>query len=101
VPGDEARRARAAELLAELPAHDLHLVLPSGATAGDAQAAWAALAGAVRVKGLLPAAFDEAAAIGGAVALALREKLELRWTASGAVRVATAAPEDLAWRVLP
>jgi hypothetical protein len=103
VPGDEARRARTAEVLAELPAHDLHLVLPSGATGGDAQAAWAALAGAVRVKALLPAAFDEAATIGGAVALALREKLELRWTASGAgaVRLATAAPEDLASRVLP
>ena len=103
VPGDEARLARTAELLAELPAHDLHLVLPSGATAGDAQSAYAALAGAVRVKGVLPVALDEAATIGGVVSLALRERLELRWTASGAgaVRVAIAAPNDLARRALP
>ena len=103
VPGDEARLAQTAELLAELPAHDLHLVLPAGATARDAQAAHAALAGAVRVKGVLPVALDEAATIGGVVSLALRERLELRWTASGAgaVRVATAVPNDLAWRALP
>jgi hypothetical protein len=103
VPGDEAGVARAAELLAELPAHDLHLVLPSGATADDAQSAYAALAGAVRVKGLLPVALDDAATIGGVLSLALRERLELRWTASGAeaVRVSTAVAEDLAAKVLP
>ena len=84
VPGDEAGRARTAELLAELPAYDLHLVLPSGATAADAAAAHAALSGTVRVKGLLPVALDEAASIGGVVSLALRERLEIRWTASGA-----------------
>jgi flagellar biosynthesis protein FlhF len=100
VPGDEGRRARTAELLAELPAHDLHLVLPSGATAADAQAAHDALAGAVRVKGVLPVALDEAATVGGVLSLALRERLELRWTASGAGRVAVAAPAELARRVL-
>ena len=55
------------------------------------------------MKGVLPVALDEAATIGGVVSLALRERLELRWTASGAgaVRVATAVPSDLAWRALP
>jgi flagellar biosynthesis GTPase FlhF len=100
VPGDEARRARTAELLAELPAHDLHLVLPSGATAADAQSAFDALAGTTRVKGVLPVALDEAATVGGVVSLALRERLEIRWTASGAGRLATAVPDDLAWRTL-
>jgi flagellar biosynthesis GTPase FlhF len=103
VPGDEARLARTAELLAELPGHDVQLVLPSGATAADAHAVHAALAGAVRVKGLLPVALDEAATIGGVVSLALRERLEVRWTASGAgaVRLATAVPHELAARALP
>jgi hypothetical protein len=103
VPGDEPGRARTAELLAALPQHDVHLVLPSGATASAAAAAHAALPETVRVKGLLPVAFDEAATIGGVVSLALREKLELRWTASGsgAVRLATAAPADLAAKALP
>jgi flagellar biosynthesis GTPase FlhF len=103
VPGDDARRARMAELLAELPAHDLHLVLPSGATAADAAAAHAALAGAGRVTGLLPVALDEAVTIGGVVSLALREQLELRWTASGSANVslATAAAAELAAKALP
>jgi flagellar biosynthesis GTPase FlhF len=100
VPGDEARRARTAELLAELPAHDLHLVLPSGATSGDAQDAFDALSGAGRVKGVLPVALDEAATIGGVLSLALREKLEVRWTAFGAGRLANAVPDDLAWRAI-
>ena len=103
VPGDEARLARTAELLAELPAHDLHLVLPSGATAEDASCAYATLAGAVRVKGVLPVALDEAATIGGVVALALRERLELRWTASGSGAAASRPPRpcDLARKALP
>jgi hypothetical protein len=48
-------------------------------------------------------ALEEAAAIGGVVSLALRERLEVRWTASGsgALRLATAEPRDLAARALP
>ena len=103
VPGDEARRARTAELLAGLPAHDLHLVVPAGATAADVRGARASLDGIARVKGILPVALDEAPTIGGVVSVALRERLEIRWTASGdgAVRLAPAGPADLAARALP
>ena len=71
--------------------------------AADAAAAHAALAGAVKVKGVLPVAMDDAAAIGGVVSLALRERLELRWTASGSdeVCLATATPAELATKALP